>query len=592
MHLKHRKKRVLGNEVILLRNSIPQLPDFEVFRIGATPVIRQIIDRMGIIDRIDMLSPVKKEDCKVSVGTRTAAVIINQLSDRKALYKVEEFYERQDMGILFGSNIKASDFNDDALGRALDALYRADLEKVYIQAVQGILDAVDDLSLDRLHFDTTSMVYTGQAKEDEDKLKIVRGYSKDHRHDLPQIKVGMGTTVQGLPIYGEILDGNQDDKKWNKHFMDSITKWFSPEQLKNSIFIADSAFVTKENLKTTKRKGEPDLCFLSRLPENFKLAKTLKEKAWERNKWEVVGTVADGNKAAIYQISPAKAELYGETYRFITVHSNKLDARKQKSINSKLKKEKETWEKDKEKLEKKDFSCESDAQKGLVQFLKDHRGSHLVEGVTVPEVRAGKRKKRGRPKVGEEIPPSVTIYTVKLDIYPPSEEKLEYLRQQASTFILITNKMEKQELSDIEMLKAYKEQQTVENRFRFLKNPYFVGRIFLEKPERVEAFAYVMMLSVMVYSVFEYLIRKNMEHEDEPLDLIGGSRKSFRPTGESVLEILDTVDTIHIEQDGKMNRILPENHKLRIKRILDLLDMDYAIYTELKDTKAVEKTND
>ncbi|GGB52638.1 hypothetical protein F3157_11200 [Virgibacillus dakarensis] len=57
------------------------------------------------------------------------------------------------------------------------------------------------------------------------------------------------------------------------------------------------------------------------------------------------------------------------------------------------------------------------------------------------------------------------------------------------------------------MLKAYKEQQTVENRFRFLKNPYFIGRDFLEKPKREEAFAYVMMLSVMVYSVFECLIR-------------------------------------------------------------------------------------
>nr|WP_268811331.1 hypothetical protein [Virgibacillus dakarensis] len=39
--------------------------------------------------------------------------------------------------------------------------------------------------------------------------------------------------------------------------------------------------------------------------------------------------------------------------------------------------------------------------------------------------------------------------------------------------------------------------------------------------------------------------------EDEPLDLMGGSRNSFRPTGESVLEILDTVDIVHFKQDGK-----------------------------------------
>ncbi len=58
------------------------------------------------------------------------------------------------------------------------------------------------------------------------------------------------------------------------------------------------------------------------------------------------------------------------------------------------------------------------------------------------------------------------------------------------------------------MLKAYKGQQTVENRFRFLKNLFFFGRVFLSKPHRVEAFACVMKISVMVYSLFEYLIRK------------------------------------------------------------------------------------
>uniref|UniRef100_UPI0016670BF3 DUF4277 domain-containing protein n=1 Tax=Lentibacillus kapialis TaxID=340214 RepID=UPI0016670BF3 len=44
----------------------------------------------------------------------------------------------------FGSERKADDFNDDALGRALDALYAADPEKVYIQAVQGIQKAIRD----------------------------------------------------------------------------------------------------------------------------------------------------------------------------------------------------------------------------------------------------------------------------------------------------------------------------------------------------------------------------------------------------------------------------------------------------------------
>lgn len=240
-----------------MNNTIPQIPDFQVCRVGSAPVIRKLIDEMGLIDRIDQLSPVKKEACNVSVGTRIAAIMINQLTSRK-----------------------------------LDALHNAGLQEVYIQAIQSIQGAVTDLSWDRLHFDTTSMVYTGQAKDEENLLKIVRGYSKDHRHDLPQIKIGMGTNAQGIPIYGEALDGNQDDKKWNGHFLKALTDWFSPETLTNAIFIADSAFVTKDNLKELKRENEPDLLFLSRLPENFKLAGELKEKVWKQEKWEEVGTLS------------------------------------------------------------------------------------------------------------------------------------------------------------------------------------------------------------------------------------------------------------------------------------------------------------
>lgn len=80
---------------------MPQIPDFQVCHVGAAPVIRQLIEELGLISRIDQLSPVKKDVCHVSVGTRIAAIMINQLTDRKALYKVETFYEWQEFELLF-----------------------------------------------------------------------------------------------------------------------------------------------------------------------------------------------------------------------------------------------------------------------------------------------------------------------------------------------------------------------------------------------------------------------------------------------------------------------------------------------------------
>jgi transposase len=310
-----------------LKNSVPEIPDFQILRVGSAPVIRQLIDEIDLIERIDKLSPLQAEDCKLSVGTRVAALIINQLTDRKALYKVNEFYESQDVNLLFGPNVQADDFNDDALARALDALYRAGLDKVYWQAAQGAVLASGTISWNQLHFDTTSMIYTGEVK-DEAPLKIVRGYSKDHRPDLPQIKIGMRTTGEGLPIYGEALDGNQDDKTWNPHVMKAVTRWLSPEQLRQAIFISDSAFVTEDSLKGVKREDRTDLHFISRLPETFKVAKTLKEQAWAADDWQKVGQLSRPKDAATYWMYPAKAKLYGETYRYLVVYSNKLDGRK------------------------------------------------------------------------------------------------------------------------------------------------------------------------------------------------------------------------------------------------------------------------
>lgn len=154
-----------------------------------------------------------------------------------------------------------------------------------------------------------------------------------------------------------------------------ITDWFSPETLANAILIADSAFVTKDNLKETKREKESDLLLLSRLPENFKHAGELKEKEWEQEKWEEVGTLANIIDAAIYRISKEKAKLDGETYRFLIVHSNKLDGRKQKSIASQLEKEQQKWVKDKEKLEKRNFLAKvmpKQRCRSFLKVIKDH----------------------------------------------------------------------------------------------------------------------------------------------------------------------------------------------------------------------------
>ncbi len=64
-------------------------------------------------------------------GTRLKALVLNILGQNSPLYKVQEFYQKQDVELLFGPDVKPEQFNDDSLGRALDYLYEADPWKVY-----------------------------------------------------------------------------------------------------------------------------------------------------------------------------------------------------------------------------------------------------------------------------------------------------------------------------------------------------------------------------------------------------------------------------------------------------------------------------
>ena len=86
------------------------------------------------------------------------------------------------------------------------------------------------------------------------------------------------------------------------------------------------------------------------------------------------------------------------------------------------------------------------------------------------------------------------------------ETKLEVIeaeKTQAGRFILATNIIDKNELSNESVLKEYKAQQSTERGFRFLKDPlFFTSSVFVKNPQRVEAIAMIMGLCLLVYTRF------------------------------------------------------------------------------------------
>jgi transposase len=102
--------------------------------------------------------------------------------------------------------------HDHRLGRALDALWGAGLDRIYGAVISQAIQR-SALALARLHPDPTSLKRYGayeRAAEEAGPL-VTFGYRRDHRPDLKPLRFGLTVTAEGGPVWGHVADGHQSD---------------------------------------------------------------------------------------------------------------------------------------------------------------------------------------------------------------------------------------------------------------------------------------------------------------------------------------------------------------------------------------------
>ena len=548
---------------------------------GPIPLILSHARKLGIADEINKRTTRDTTKSIISTGMGIEAIITNILTDRKALYKIQEFYEGKDVEKFFGSGIKAEYFNDDTLGRILDDFYVANPKEIFTSVSLKSIETYN-VKVKSIHADTTSKsVYGEYSTCEESGLQIVRGHSKDHRPDLKQIMFGLANTNKKVIVCGEVLNGNTSDKTWNNSFIQEVRKNLEQAKIKDIIYVADSSFVTEDNLKAAIGDDtNPSTIFISRLPGNFKLEKKLKQKALLNSRdWIHIGTLHDKKDAAIYKIQSFTEVLYDMPYRFIVCHSSQLDGRKLKALDATIKSENTQVIKSLTALEAIDYYCTEDAQVALDKFiLRNPLKYHSLIGKIDVEERVLKRSSSGRPRK-DEIKEVETRYKIKVKVF---EEpiKIDKHKEEAGLFILITNELDTEKIADTAVLTEYKNQSSVENNFKILKDPYFVDEIYLKDPKRVEAFGYILLLALMVYTLIEYQVREALTKEKEPV-IIPGGIKSHKPTARAILELLENIMVVIIKlENGSPIRMIGSGVNNNIKRLLNLAGFSEEIYTK------------
>jgi transposase len=198
-------------------------PTIEVYPVQHLPIIKAYADQLGLVGLINHYVPTAMD---VDAGTVVLGLVLDTLSGRSPLYRLEEFFASQDTELLLGKAVPPDAFTDDTVGRVLDRLYDFGTMRLFTACA---VRAAERFGLERryVHFDTTSWSVWGDYEFLEAQhlpFRVTYGYSKDKRPDLKQFILSTLCVDRAVPIWGKPEDGNAADKPLNTTLLSEMAQ--------------------------------------------------------------------------------------------------------------------------------------------------------------------------------------------------------------------------------------------------------------------------------------------------------------------------------------------------------------------------------
>jgi transposase len=520
-------------------------------------IVAGIVDEIGLVEIVDELLGTYEQE-HVSSGQVVKALILNCMGFLTApLYLFSQFFEGKATEHLIGEGVEQKHLNDTRIGRVLDKLYQYGVTKMFVIIALAVVKKFG-ITLKCAHLDATSLSVEGQYLEkqtpatpavestqpesgssiadipqeppslaqDDDVIpvKITHGYSRDHRSDLKQFILNLITSGDGdIPLFLQVGHGNDNDKSTFASIIDEFKRQWSQQQ--PQVFVADAALYSADNLEALGITP-----WISRVPASLSAAQNLLQ----------------GLHANLFHPSVLRGYAFAEvctTYsgirqRWLVVESQ---ARKDADLKQLLKRIDQALKEQTAALnilQAKAFGCEADAQAAAQVFgktLKYHTLSDIDIHKTPHYTKAGRPAKETAP----------THYTYHLQAtLVLNESVVAKHRNQSGRFILATNLLDEQTWSNDDLLREYKNQQSCERGFRFIKDPlFFASSVFLKTPRRIVALAMIMGLALMVYSLGQRQLRQSLQHAQATLPNQKG-KSTERPTLRWILQCFQSVHLV------------------------------------------------
>jgi transposase len=518
-------------------------PTLEVSDIDHLGIVAGIIDDIGLVEQVNELmgNPVQRE---ISIGHVLKAMILNGLGVVSApLYLFSQFFEGKATAHLLGEGISAAQLNDDRLGRGLDQIYQYGVTQLFTQIAMQVAQR-EQIDVTSVHLDGSSLSVEGEyqgraattAETEAKAIELTYGYSRDRRPDLKQFMIDLICSGDGdIPVYLHVGSGNEAEKR----VFVQLLKDYQAQWNFDGLVVADSVLYSADNLEQLE-----SLRWLTRVPLTLALAQEkllhVSQTDWKRTQF------------ANYRIAESRVEYAGIAQRWFVVESKARRKADLKQLGRQLERLNQQQTQALKRLTRQRFACQADAHQALEQFGLSLNFYCLSEIEVIEQSNYGRR---GRPSRGQGTTSQWFQVQAQLVL---DEAAVAPKRDVAGRFILATNVLNQRKLSARKALQEYKDQQSTERGFRFLKDPlFFTSSVFLKSPRRIMALAGVMALCLLVYNLAQRRLRQALVAEAETVKTQVG-QPTQTPTMRWIFQCFQAVHLVVVNQVAQVSNLTQE----------------------------------
>lgn len=558
-------------------------PPFELRsqRLGALPVVDHFLRRIGLQPLLARHLPPGDPRVALPAGVAIGLLVRNLCVAREPLYGLREWAERHDPGLL-GLNVGETDLlNDDRVGRALDQLFDCDRGSLLTELMLGVI-AEFGVDCSQLHNDSTSISlhgdYTaadGRQRGGKPTPQAALGHSKDHRPDLKQFVLTLTISADGaVPLAHRLLDGNVTDDQTHIETWDGLVKLVGRPDF---LYVADSKLATREQMAHIHSRGGR---FISILPrsraEDGQIRDWAQTHAFDWTEACRRPGKRKGDPEQIYWTAPAPVPT-SEGHRIVWVRSSQKTARDAEARRAQIEQGMLALEAVQARLAsprsrlKTRIAAEDAARAALAAAGAQRWLSFEIAETTQESFR---QEKRGRP--GDKTRYRKTEKAIFTLSFKVDDAQVAYDAATDGCFPIVSND---RELSDPELLAAYRYQPNLEKRHHQLKTVLGAAPVELKSPSRIEGLACCEFIALLAQCLIERELRAAMTRDGvTELALYHEGRATRAPTAARVFDLYADATRNHLASSGETIQVFEPDLTPLQRQVLDLLAVPQNAY--------------